>query len=245
MQTEPPPDSDARYATYVVDSLLRSGRVDTEPGDDLVISDVEADAIEFGTELDMLGSAGIGVPTVQLEDGLVPVALRVVAGADPAEPAERPASADELRSYLAQITGGPRGFAGYDVAPPDVARDAFRDRAIDFLAERFGALRDLRSGDPARWGKVVELGVPHRLGAAAQATPGCVFQVSTNTPGIRVHWSGAYRITWIHFGRSTPVSNVLQAGTYVFGVDDPHGPGVLQDRAVVRLPGPPSLHLNH
>src|SRR3546814_13319664 len=50
-------------------------------------------------------------------------------------------------------------------------------------------------------------------------TPGCNFTVTTNSPGLRVFWSGAYWISPRYFGHPTsPTLSVLQSGTYIFGV---------------------------
>jgi hypothetical protein len=80
------------------------------------------------------------------------------------------------------------------------------------------------------------------------AVPGCDFVVSTDTGGLRVLFSGAYRLTGNNFGHPTsPVSRVLQAGDYFFGVDGgPYGHDIQWDlNAIVTLPGPPSVHLNY
>ena len=80
------------------------------------------------------------------------------------------------------------------------------------------------------------------------STPGCNFTVSTNSTGLRVFWSGAYRVSPNYFNHpTTPTVSVLQSGTYVFGVDGgAYGNQIQWDlNAVVTLPGNPNVHLNY
>jgi hypothetical protein len=71
--------------------------------------------------------------------------------------------------------------------------------------------------------------------------------VTTRSDGLRVYWSGAYRIAFHYFdGPTSPVANVLQSGTYVFGVKGGrYGTEVRWDPDdVVSLPGKPRLHMD-
>ena len=79
------------------------------------------------------------------------------------------------------------------------------------------------------------------------SAPGCSFEVSSNSTGLRVFWSGSYFISANYFKHPTsPVFGVLQSGTYIFGVDGgDYGNEVRLDTvAVCSLPGEPSVHLN-
>jgi hypothetical protein len=116
--------------------------------------------------------------------------------------------------------------------------------AGQFLATRIAAIHEF--GDKFRNASLQML---HRAGSARRvATAGCNFTVSSNTEGLRVFWSGAYRLSGNYFGSpTTPVTSVMQSGTYVFGVDGgAYGSAIQWDRsAVAVLPGTPSVHLNY
>ena len=91
------------------------------------------------------------------------------------------------------------------------------------------------------------LSLPRRARSSPIPTPGCNFTVTTNSSGLRVLWSGAYRISGNYFSHpTTPTASVLQSGSYIFGVDGgAYGTNAQWDKkAVVTLPGRPSMHLN-
>jgi len=70
---------------------------------------------------------------------------------------------------------------------------------------------------------------------------GLQVQVSCLTPGLRIHVSPAYFISWVYFGSpSTPVSSYVLPGRYVFAGDGPMLPRRKKDHAVFSIP-PTSL----
>lgn len=87
----------------------------------------------------------------------------------------------------------------------------------------------------------------HRT-TSSSTTPGCTFSVNAISSGLRVHWSGAYRISGNYFSHPTsPASSVLQSGVYIFGVDGGAYTSPRWDTCTkVTLPGPhTSIMLNY
>jgi hypothetical protein len=243
----------AVYARRVVEGLLDADVADFDLPESVAVPDLEVDAADFTVELDLLAAYGMQAPALTIDsEGPVPVALALIlptpwGGIVGAGLRDWRGThgfddwADRVLRLLAAGDGLPRGL---ELVPREEVRAGFLRRATAFLATRIAAVGELRSQDWA----TATLRLPRRVGAGAIAVPGCDFSVSTNTNGLRVLYSGAYRIAGNHFGHPTsPVSRGLQAGDYIFGVDGgPYGHQVQWDRnGVVTLPGPPSVHLNY
>jgi hypothetical protein len=95
-------------------------------------------------------------------------------------------------------------------------------------------------------GKLSQLNLQMLQGGGRTAVPGCNFHVTSQSSGLRVYWSPAYYITPNYFGAPTsPATSVMQAGSYVFGVDGAAYATVQWDNAVCTLPGRNSIHLNY
>jgi hypothetical protein len=248
-------DEDARRAARIVDSLL--DRQDEPPGLDesLILSDLEADAADFSAELQILARIDAQMPGIRIGDELVPAALPLILGtAWPWSSRDRPLPAqwwspyfDEPLYYALRSARDERTYgARFETMPLEEARTSFAHRAADFLATRIASVREFRES-AGRWFGGTFLMMSPRLGRAPVSTPGCSFSVSSNSRGLRVFWSGAYRISPNYFGHpTTPAVSVLQSGTYVFGVDGgAYGNSVRWDtNAVIVLPGSPQIHLN-
>lgn len=74
-------------------------------------------------------------------------------------------------------------------------------------------------------------------------TPYCDFRVNTMTRGLSVHYSGAYYVSWNYFNSPTsPAEGKLEAGVYVFAVEDEKGIRAAET-AKVTLPGQSSINL--
>jgi hypothetical protein len=129
------------------------------------------------------------------------------------------------------------------------AQEIFKSRAINFLATRMDSVRNFRErGFEENWGQHALLSFRQKAGGPKVTTPGCSFNVSTNSNGLRVFWSGAYYISPNYFSHPTsPATSVLQSGIYLFGVDGGvYGNTIQWDvSAVVSLPGNPYIHLNY
>jgi hypothetical protein len=66
---------------------------------------------------------------------------------------------------------------------------------------------------------------------------GIKVQVSCLTPGLRIHISPAYFISWVYFGSpTTPVTSYVYPGRYIFAGDGPMLPRRKKDSTVFCIP---------
>lgn len=128
---------------------------------------------------------------------------------------------------------------------PDEGRSLFLNGLMDFMVARRKGTEDLaENADRLRRSSPTAISmISVRNGVNI---PGCLFSVTSNTPGLRALWSPAYGMTSNSFGHPTsPVSGYLLSGTYIFGVDGGAYVNPIWDHAQVTLPGPnTSVHLN-
>lgn len=247
---------DAQQAERIVNGLLHEQADTPSLEGALVVSDVEADAAEFNSDLDLLEMIGADCPAARVQEDLVPVALSLVIGPGwPWFPGNRRHSRRwrhhpfmyEWMHEMFRFTSKEDPFRSeFQTMPREQARTAFSKGAVAFLATRIAALRDEQPAG-GRWFGGTFAMLPRRVGGPRVPTPGCNFVVSTNSPGLRVFWSGAYRISPNYFSHpTTPTVGMLQSGTYVFGIDGgAYGNTVQWDTsAVIALPGSPHVHLN-
>jgi hypothetical protein len=240
-------------ARSVVERLISVEPADFDVPDGIALPDLELDASDFTFELDLLGTYALDAPAMFLDDdGPIPVALSLILptpwggmdGSGLRDWAGTREFADWADHVVPLLAPGRELPSGVERVPREKARAGFLRRATAFLATRIAAVHEFGSLDWA----TSTLSVPRRLGAERVVVPGCDFSVSTDRYGLRVLYSGAYRIAGNYFGHPTsPVSRTLQAGDYRFGVDGgPYGNDAQWDRnGVVTLPGPPSMHLNY
>lgn len=252
---------DTQYASQVIEQLFRGyrERPDLELEDDIVISDLEHDVDLFSSDLEIAESFDGRLPALRVvaDDEYVPVSLQLVFGSIwPFYPlGTRPWGhhpvIDEYYYFMFRSMRDKDQIAGFLTISINEAREAFIKRAINFLTTRIAAVRNFREDqfrDRDGWFSPTSLNLMQFVGGKRVTTPGCSFYVSTNTSGLRVFWSGAYYIYANYFSHpTTPVNSVLQAGTYVFGVDGgAYGSKIQWDtNAVVSLPGKSSVHLNY
>ncbi len=251
--------SDGRSAKRVVDSLLsQKGAPEIDEG--LVISDLESDTADFVEEQSLLAEVGVPTPAVRLGDNLVPMALSLLGGGTGLpfwgwtggtggrRWRGHPLFHEWAYYYLRDLVEKPGRLRPFETISGEQARKTFATRATDFLATRLAAVREFGSANNRRWSAVAFINILQRGGGSVVSTPGCNFSVSTNSSGLRVFWSGAYRVSPNYFSHpTTPTIGVLQSGNYVFGVDGgPYGNHVQWDlHAYVSLPGNPHVHLNY
>ncbi len=254
-------EAEARDARRIVGRLLEPEQ-ETPPIEGmLAVSDIESDAAEFAAELEILKDVGVDAPAVRFGgEELVPVALSLIAG--PSWSSFPPLTGGTLSRrwrghpffhewahfYFRSLFDEGKRFRGFETMSREQARATFLKRATDFLATRMAAVRDFDRPQSRRWSGISFLNVLQRIGGPRVSTPGCHFSVSTNSNGLRVFWSGAYRVSPNYFSHpTTPTLGVLQSGTYVFGVDGgAYGNQIQWDlNAVVSLPGSPHVHLNY
>ena len=232
--------------------------------ENLVIYDLEMNVNQFLNELDFLDSIRERIPVMNLsgDKGYIPISLSSL-GINLPFPMNNKRNKYNRRywkemHYLFRRLGMDEmyynisdGGLGSNITGIDSekARNTFTEKAIDFLANRIAAVQRFNDGDVENeWGKPTTLNLLQMSGGSQVTTPGCTFSVSTNSDGLRVFWSGAYYISQNYFSNPTsPVTSVLQAGTYIFGVDGgAYGNDIQWDtNAVVSLPGNPSVHLNY
>ena len=255
-------DEDFSLAEFVVNQILSTSKagarltaeVRSELPEDLVLFDVQWSARQFTYDMDVLEELNSDAPVLEFAKEKVPLSLSYAVNADAIYRLRPTIDEDELdkgnsflSSFLRSSSDSLKKRLGY-LEPQWVARKEaqviFRSRAIGFVAARISGLRRLAHNANEF------LHLPQLLGAAPMLhTPGCNFTVTTDTPGLRVFWSGAHYISPSYFGHPTsPISRVLQSATYVFGVDgDRFGSNIQWDRnAVITLPGnQTSVHLNY
>jgi hypothetical protein len=238
--TEPSGEDRERAAVLVQQLFDEDAGALVQTDEDLVIFDVERDLARFRFDLDLLDSVALPAAALRLphDDELVPVSLSALIG----EPLERGFIDIGLfprRFELPYRLERAMSASAFEAISTEDARRSLLRRATDFLATRMAAVAD-------GTGLTALLHMPRRRGAAPTPTPGCNFAVTTDSHGLRVHWSGSYGLSKNYFGHpTTPVGGVLQAGRYLFGVDGgAYGNDPQWDTSVVVLPGPPHVHLN-
>jgi hypothetical protein len=235
------------------------GPLDLPPAVSIV--DIQRDLNEFEYDYQLATEGGTLLPAVTLGDGAsVPVALSAIGLSPlPREAFVTPRRLTRTSEFEATVTlaevfsarerrelgGYPSlepstpdlGTLPYHLIPLDIARETFFSRVHEFLAQRISA---------ARTPHEASLRMQAQSGGRSTSVPGCTFSVSSRSPGLRVFWSGAYFISPNYFSQPTsPATSVLQAGTYVFGVDGgAYGNQIQWDlNAVCTLPGAPSVSL--
>ena len=238
---------DIATAERIINAIIE-GKIDANDlSDNLSIIDIERDTKDFYLDLEFLRYIGNRLPAVRFKNELViPVALSLLFPS---------------RTYFTQF-GSRRSFEeysyffrdryfnsleneGYMFLSNEEAQAIYKRRVISFLASRIAGLRSIRERQANV--KNVQLNMQQNLNGPRIPTPGCVFSVTANSPGLRVFWSGAYRLQSNYFGHPTsPIQGTLQSGDYVFGVDGGAYGNIIQwDRnALITLPGNTvSVHL--
>lgn len=252
-------ERDAQYAQHIVERILSDERAGLDIDKDIVVYDIQRDASEFSSDLLLLENIGADVPAVRIAGPyLVPMALSTFAGPQwfgyPSGPIfgsrdwrRDPFVYEWVHDLFRSLRKGDNSPDAIQTISPEEARSTFAERAIDFLATRIAGVRALGNRNQKQLAPPL-LNVRQRTGGTRVSTPGCNFVISTNSPGLRVFWSGAYRLSSNYFSHpTTPTASVLQSGTYVFGVDGGAYGNVIQwdTSAVISLPGLPHAHLNY
>jgi hypothetical protein len=248
--------NDSRSARRIVTNLLNNENDNIKLENNLPIADIEGETEDFIEDLNFLKEIGSNMPAVQIGEKrhLIPVSLSYLLELSRFDTTNRryyrlrrrlnPFWREELYHYFEIIRNEiSRGFKSISLSE---ARTNFQKLATDFLATRIAALRNVRN-EEFDFKPIQFLNMFQRKQGSRVQTPGCLFSVSSNSNGLRVFWSGAYRISPNYFSHpTTPVNSILQSGTYVFGVDGgPYGNAIQWDtNAIITLPGTPSVHLN-
>jgi hypothetical protein len=248
-------EREARYARDIVEKLISGDVSRLELESDIAISDVQADAVAFSWELELLKRVNASVPAMEIEGEPVPVSLDFFLGLGPLlgglfgrGSRWRDPYLQEWLAHRVEAALREDRLDGFTLMKREEARKTFLARVMDFLATRIAAVTRFRQTGPAGFGHPTSaLSFQQILGGPRVTTPGCQFSVSTNSGGLRVFWSGAYRVSPNYFNSPTsPTSSVLQSGSFIFGVDGgAYGNNIQWDQnSVVTLPGLPYAHLN-
>jgi hypothetical protein len=255
--SEEPSERTRSDAERIVEQLV-GGRhgVDVVDDESLVLSDVDEDASRYTGQLQWLDYLGFPAPAIKLsdEDGdFVPMDLGLLGRqGDSSEMFDvNPETAWMYQSDQSLGRVLERGLdrarteiEDFVTVPVEAAQWKFRERLIEFVGTRLGAVRSFQRGRSA-WSAAVPLQLPRRSGGRPITTPGCTFVVTTNSNGLRVLWTGAYLMSSNFFSSPTsPATSVLQSGAYRFGVDGGAYRRIKWDHTVITLPGSPAIHLN-
>jgi hypothetical protein len=225
---------------------------DLESG--LSIADIEGDISQFLAEVDLLRSIGSDFPAMNVAEGPpVPVSLlfHISGRAGPAWPIAGAPFWAYGRERLYDALRAVRTLGDRPPLPLETARNNFSSRAQAFLATRLAALGSRAAGGHPGSPPPLPphmLNLPQFVGGPPAQVSGCHFSVKTNSPGLAAYWSGAYYISPNYLGSpTTPAVGVLQAGTYIFGINGgAYGSTVQWDtNKVCSLPGVPSVHLHY
>lgn len=152
------------------------------------------------------------------------------------------------REFVRRFTRGEEEVVTTNVAE---AEEAVGPSLRDFLVFRFAGMKEWR-----RWIQAIggqhsrgSRGYPPGTAAAGGTSPppavgaggGLQVQVSCRTPGLRIHVSPAYFVTWRFFGSpSTPVTSYVLPGRYIFAGDGSMLPRLRRDNGVFCIP--PNYH---
>jgi hypothetical protein len=216
---------DKRRADQIAGSLLEGDRhrFHGELDKSFSIVDVEADAAEFRRESDALERISKPFLAIELPDGPpVPVSItfwglvpRGVFDVDFYEYSRGPLQIrlimNAYEALYDNFVDRPL-FRGFTTISISQARESFSSRAAIFLATRLTAVKSLRprgGGSPTS----PTLTMPQYFGGPpANNIIGCYFSVTSNSPGLTAHWSGAYFISPNYLGPPTsPAVGILQA----------------------------------
>jgi hypothetical protein len=223
--------------------------------EDVPISDVMTNVGQMESEFALARRWDHQIACLKLDSGdLAPISVTEFAGG-PIGPTYGPDEWIEFWERYAPVVPTWRDLLRRSIHEENVvvtdireAVDAVERNLTSFLAYRFAGI--------SRWREWIE-GIggrlfggskgPSRDGRTGSGSPppppavgpggGLQVQVSCLTPGLRIHVSPAYFITWLFFGSpSTPVTSYMLPGRYVFAGDGPMLPRRTRDHAVFCIP---------
>ena len=203
-------EQDAERASKIVEGLLEGERRFDGFEEGFSVVDVEAHAEEFRRDLYALGSIRFDFPAMEVAGGpAIPVSLRWFLNLSaPGWPdygrvgrrITEDLYAEAIYYVLRERYRDRPLFDDIPALSLDGARANFSQRARVFLATRLSALRR-----PRRRGRRPPnvLNIRQYAGGPRTQVAGCLFSVSTNSPGLRAFWSGANFISPTFLGGPT------------------------------------------
>lgn len=251
----PPPDvrrelfSEQRYA---------------EQAEGVPINDVVINVSQMATEFAMARRWDGGVPCLKLHDGdLAPISMTEFLGGSfwPNYGSEEwiefwerygPFPFPSHRFWREILRRSEREAEGVVVTDLLEAVGGVERSLSGFLSYRFAGMKNWREWIQGIGGQRFggSKGPPQTRGPGGGSPPpppavgpggALQVQVSCHTPGLRIHMSPAYFITWVFFGSpTTPVTSYVLPGRYVFAGDGPMLPRRTKDHGVFCIP--PTYH---
>jgi hypothetical protein len=118
----------------------------------------------------------------------------------------------------------------------DEATEMAERNILSFLSYRFAGIK-LWSGWMQEFHDLFSRHPSGAVSSEAGPSGGLQVQVSCSTPGLRIHVSPAIFRDWVVFGSpTTPVTNYILPGRYIFAGDGPMLPKRVTDNGVFKIP---------
>ena len=252
-------EKDFDRAKSIINALFNGEDEFGESEQGLSVFDIQQHVIEFQQDIELIEEFDGEFPAFVVKDDLeIPVSLSLFGypWSNFVEPYRSPNYGSIRRFLIRELLHEAslskyiylNRIRGFVFMPIKAARKSFVNNATKSLACRIAAVRQSSSVGGGSASVSHYVNIPPRIGGAPTSTPGCLFTVTSNSPGLRVFWSGAYYLKAHYFGSPTsPTTGILQSGTYVFGVDGGVYGNIVQwdENAVCSLPGVPYVHLNY
>jgi hypothetical protein len=134
--------------------------------------------------------------------------------------------------------------------PADKAAEFFVNRLIDFLHPRIASGGGENGGEKTegkktRGKKTGGKKTGHPYSFTGGTTPGLLFRVTTNTPGLQVHYTHAFYLkpSYVFGGPTTPVDSHISTGLWHFGTSQSNGPVTFDLQNVYNIPSVSKAHL--
>jgi len=184
---------------------------------------------------------GLGrVPLLNSDDASLPVSIRTVKRRlDASGFLEHEETYTHSSALRAAIDKWADLDDAYAVGTVEEAAESFHDNLETFMTNRFGGLRMWESAEvPERipHGRVMNDAKTEGPTSSNIGTGLFRVTVKCKAPGYRILVSPAYFIDWVYFGApSTPVTNGMLPGRYIFGTDSVDG-SVISDGVIFRIP---------
>lgn len=187
------------------------------------------------------------VPLLGSDDASVPVSIQTVKRRlEAAGVAEHDESYEHPGALQAAIDKWADLDDTYASGTIEQASEVLHENLESFMTNRFGGLRMwANEGIPER---VRQRGTMTNADFESPVSPNVgtgLFRVTVKckAPGYRILVSPAYFIDWLYFGApSTPVTNEMLPGRYIFGTDSIDG-SVVSDGVIFRIPTDFTPHL--
>ncbi|MFN0077771.1 MAG: hypothetical protein ACKVY0_15045 [Prosthecobacter sp.] len=257
MVSEAGPPSDMRPELFDVRREFFSEQRYADQAEGVPINDVVTNVRQMAEEFAMARRWDSVIPCLKLHDGdLAPISMTDFIGgsqwsgyasAEWIKFLERYGPFPPDRFWHEFLRRSQQGEEGVVVADFREVAGSVERNLTSFLSYRFAGMKSWREWIQGIGGQLFRgsKGPPSSTGPGGSSPPppavgpggGLQVQVSCLTPGLRIHVSPAYFITWVVFGSpTTPVTSYVLPGRYVFSGDGPMLPKRTQDHGVFSIP---------